>query len=492
LVVLAALVAAGAVLRFVTRSPLWLDEALSVNLAELPVADLASALRHDGHPGLYYVVLGVWIDLFGNSDAAVRALSGVASLAAVPVLWAATRRRFGTRAAFHVAALAATSPFFIRYGSESRMYAMVALTTAAGWWAIEAARERPTWPRLAVVAAVAAVAVNTHYWMIWLVGTVLVLALLAWCRGPTATRQAALRIGAAVGLGAATFVVWLPVFVEQAAHTGTPWADRARPAEIAVETVEGLGGGMRFEPVLLGIALVVMAVLGTFAVETTRDRVSLGTRVPSVAAGVVAVAALTLVSGGAVAIISGTGFEARYAAVVIPLLVALAARGTSFLPPRAGLAALVLLASMGLAVSVDDARRDRTQGEDVAAIIDEQAQSGDVVVFCPDQLAPATIRSLRHDGPRFTYPPTDDPRFVDWYDYADRIAAADPVQFAADVDAAAGDEGIWLVFMTSYRGFDARCETIASVLGTGRPQQTVLVGSTAFEPMFLQHFGAAS
>jgi hypothetical protein len=388
--------------------------------------------------------------------------------------------------------LAATSPFFIRYGSESRMYALMALTTAAGWWAIESARERPTWPRLAAVAAVAAVAVNTHYWMIWLVGTVLALALVVWLRGPTATRRAAVRIGAAVGVGAATFVGWLPVFFDQVAHTGTPWADRARPAEIAVETVEGLGGGTRFEPVLLGIALVVMALLGTFAVQTTRDRITLATRVPSVAAGLVAVTTLTLVSGGAVAVISGSAFEARYAAVVMPLVVALAARGTSSLPPRAGLAALVVLASMGVAVAVDDARRDRTQGEDVAAIIDEQAQPGDVVVFCPDQLAPATIRYLGHDGTRLTFPPTDDPRFVDWYDYADRIAATDPVQFAADVDAAAGSDGIWLVFMTSYRGFDAHCETISSVLGAGRPQQTVLVGSTVFEPMFLQRFGAAS
>src|SRR4051812_39100045 len=37
----------GGVLRFVTRSPLWLDEALSVNIAKLPLGDIGSALRHD-------------------------------------------------------------------------------------------------------------------------------------------------------------------------------------------------------------------------------------------------------------------------------------------------------------------------------------------------------------------------------------------------------------------------------------------------------------
>jgi hypothetical protein len=162
------------------------------------------------------------------------------------------------------------------------------------------------------------------------------------------------------------------------------------------------------------------------------------------------------------------------------------------LTPRTGLVVLTLLASMGVAVAIDDARRDRTQGEDVASMIDDQAGPGDVVVFCPDQLAPAAIRSLEHDGEHLTYPPTEDPRFVDWYDYRDRIESADPVRFAADVDRAAGDDGIWLVMMTSYRGFGARCETIATVLGDDRPQRTLLVGSTAFEPMFLLHFGAAS
>ena len=70
-------VLAGAVLRFATRSSLWLDEALSVNIARLPIGDIASWLRHDGHPPLYYVVLHGWIELFGSGDTAVRALSGV-------------------------------------------------------------------------------------------------------------------------------------------------------------------------------------------------------------------------------------------------------------------------------------------------------------------------------------------------------------------------------------------------------------------------------
>ena len=256
-----------------------------------------------------------------------------------------------------------------------------------------------------------------------------------------------------------------------------------------METVEAVGGGMRFEPVLLGIVLLMTAVLGALAVDTTKDRISLGTRVPDVTAGLVVVITATLGSGGVVAIITGGGFEARYAAVVVPMFIALVARGTSVMPSGAGILTLVLLASLGVAVAVDDARRDRTQGEDVATLIDEHAETGDVVVFCPDQLGPATLRSLDHAGAQISYPPTADPRFVDWYDYLDRVDELDPLRFASDVDVMAGDGSIWLVMMTSYRGFEARCETISSAFATTRPQQTLLVGNTAFEPMFLHHFG---
>src|SRR3546814_973286 len=92
----AALVAVGMVLRFVTTSPLWLDEALSVNIASLPLGDIGDALRQDGHPPLYYWLLHGWMSVFGDGDVAVRSLSGVAGLLALPLAWEAGRRRAGT------------------------------------------------------------------------------------------------------------------------------------------------------------------------------------------------------------------------------------------------------------------------------------------------------------------------------------------------------------------------------------------------------------
>jgi hypothetical protein len=64
---------------------MWLDEAQTAAIADRPFGDVFDALRVDGAPPLYYVLLHGWIQLFGASDAAVRALSSLFSLLALPV-----------------------------------------------------------------------------------------------------------------------------------------------------------------------------------------------------------------------------------------------------------------------------------------------------------------------------------------------------------------------------------------------------------------------
>src|SRR5947209_20006208 len=66
-----AAVVLGIALRFVSRGPLWLDEAQSLAIARRPLSQLADALRHDGAPPLYYVLLHVWTQVFGNSTFAL-------------------------------------------------------------------------------------------------------------------------------------------------------------------------------------------------------------------------------------------------------------------------------------------------------------------------------------------------------------------------------------------------------------------------------------
>ena len=483
--------AAGAALRFVAPSPMWLDEVLSVNIASLSVGDAVQALRHDGHPLLYYAVLGVWLDGFGDSDLAARSLSGLFSLAAAAAIWAATRRRLGAEAARYAAVLALTSPFLVRYGSEARMYALVVLLAAAGWLLTELAVERRSLVRLAALAAVVAAGLHTHYWMIWLAAAASAVLAARWLRTP-ASRPVLTPVLAAYGCGWIGLAPWLPVLVKQFAHTGTPWAKWARPAEVAVESIEALGGGTRFEPVLLGVALAGAAVLGATLVRTGPHGVELGWPGRHRGAPLAAVAALTLAGGGLAAMALGSAFEARYTAVVVPLLLALAGRGLAGLPRWAAPAALAALAVFGVAVSVDEARRDRTQGEEVADAIDAGARQGDIVVACPDQLAPAVLRYLDAGLTVLTHPPTSDPRFVDWYDYSERIAAASASATAAAAASGVGPTGaIWLVTAPGYRGFETSCDSLAATLRHGRKAERVVAARPTYEHMALVRLAAA-
>src|SRR5918992_5959561 len=110
----------------------WIDEGLSVGIADRPLGEIPDALRLDGSPPLYYVILHGWMQLAGTSEEAVRSLSLVFALLAVPVAWGGAGALFGTRAGWVAAVLSATNPFLTIYAQEARMYALAALLALVG------------------------------------------------------------------------------------------------------------------------------------------------------------------------------------------------------------------------------------------------------------------------------------------------------------------------------------------------------------------------
>lgn len=67
---------------------LWRDEAFSVLIAERPIGSFLGALNFE--PPIYYVLLHIWIRIFGTSEIAVRSLSvvGFALATIVVIFWA--------------------------------------------------------------------------------------------------------------------------------------------------------------------------------------------------------------------------------------------------------------------------------------------------------------------------------------------------------------------------------------------------------------------
>lgn len=475
----------GVLLRLYTRSELWLDEALTVHIAELPLRELPDALRRDGAPPLYYVLLHGWMRVFGDGNVAVRSLSALFSVATLPLLMRAGRRVGGPVVGWAALALLATSPFAIRYATEARMYSLVALLVAAGWLAVTNALESRRRVHLAAVGLCAGALLLTHYWSFYLVGiTGGALLLQAWRRPER--RRGALAVAGAIAVGAIVlFGPWVPQFLFQAAHTGTPWGIAPGPVEVAFTTLVDLGGGPFPEGQALAGLLAALALLALFgrAVDANRIELDLRTR-PGVRPEAV-VAALTLLVAVSVGVLTASAFATRYTSVAFPLIVLVAAYGLRSLADRRLLAGVVAVACvLGAIGGVRNIVLRRTSADTVVQLIAENGgRPGDLVVYCPDQLGPDVTRVLPDGYRESTFPDGADPKIVDWVDYGDRMRAADPRAFANDMLARSGGRNIWYVWMPGYRTLGKHCQRINDTFGNARPGNRQLLDPdlTVFE-----------
>jgi hypothetical protein len=496
----AAAVAVGLVLRFLPRSGMWLDEALTTNISALPLGEIGDALRRDGHPPLFYWLLHLWSS-FGESDWWLRALPGVCSVLTLPLSYVAgcrLARRSGAsglgvrRTGLLALAVMAVMPFGIRFAAEARMYSLVMLLVLAGYLVVddllegrrgsEARRLAP----LAVAAAVVAGALLwTHYWSMWLLGAVGLLALWRAWREQDAARRAGAR-ALVVGLvgGGVLFLPWVPNLLYQTQHTGTPWGKLFGPASVAVITLVDFAGAEFGIAQLLSYVLVVLAVLAAVAVFEGPRKVVLGAHLAPRIRNEVLVLTTTMALGWVTSYSSGNTFSSRYASVVYPLFVLCVAAGLATLRTR--LVTLVTLAAVLVActwggISTVNFARSQTDAvvdgfeQDVATHGVEDV----VVVACPDQLGVATQRQLDRmvdrDVEVVPYPTAGDPRFVDWVDYGERNEASDPAEFLARLsDRLTPSTTVYLVGSFQYRTFEGKCEALFNQLAARGPVERLV------------------
>lgn len=492
---IAGILALGVVLRFVTQSDLWADEVLSVNIARLPLGQIPAALRHDGAPPLYYFLLHAWMRWFGTGSASVRSLSGIVGVATFVPVWYAGRRLDDRRVrlgapiggprivAWSALLLFAMSPFAIRYSTETRMYALVMLGVVLGYLALARALEQPTLPRLAAVAAVTGLLLATHYWAFPLLGVTTALLMVWAIRGRADRQRAARRAMAAVAVGCLTFVPWVPSFLYQLRHTGTPWGAPVSPFGSWATAFKSFGGNAH----LAGWILVVLVLLGLFAtaLDGRHFSVDMATRPGVRLEAIVAVA--TLAIGLLIARTSGTTFEGRYASVVFPLFVLVGAFGlTVFANAQIRIGVLTFALVLGAWGGISNAERNRTQAYQLVPIIRAGAVPGDVVLFCPDSIGTDVVGRLRTDLRTISFPRFTSPARIDWVDYEARVRSADPAKFADRVLRIAKGRTIWFVDTNNGTFVDQQCVKVADNLTLHRPDR---VRELEPDPYFFEHHG---
>jgi mannosyltransferase len=487
----------GVIARFVTVSPLWLDEALTVNIARLPLGEIPEALRHDGAPPLYYLMLHGWMAVFGGGDVATRALSGIFAVASLPLMWPAGRRlmadgpeRMSRWVAWAAVLLLASSPFSIRYATEVRMYSLVVFLVLAGFLALDAILRdlQPSRWATVVLALATGLLLLTHYWGFFLVAAVAALLAPRLRDADPVRRRGARRALSAMAGGSLLLLPWLPSFVSQVRYTGTPWGLPPR-ARAVFDIVLQFAGGFQDTAVPLGLLLYGLLALGLCGTAGGGGLITLDLRGRPPGRMLAATVGLTMALAVVVGQITGSAFAIRYASVVLPMVLLLGAVGTATLADTwVGPATLALAVVLGFATAIPNLAGDRTTAARVAAALQAGAQPGDVVAYCPDQLGPAVDRVLeRGSGPelvQITFPRGRGPELVDWvgYEAANKAAATGP--FARMLlDRAGADRSVWVVWAPNYRTFGTKCQDLLTDLHQARPweRKVLTVSTNTFE-----------
>ena len=465
-------------LRFWTRSDMWLDEALTVNISRLPLSQFPAALRQDGSPPLYYFLLHFWMEAFGYGDLAVRSLSGVLGVISLPLTWVVGRRLGRRVVAWTATLLVATSPFAVRYSTENRMYMLIVVLTLIGLLALLSALERPSWLRLIGVAVVCGLLLLSHYWCLYLIGAVILM--LAWMSRPGQPRAgASRRVLVAVIAGFLLLAPWGGVLVAQLLHTGTPWSQPASFAAM-VNAVSNFAGGASSAGRALGLVFFGLAGLGLFgrALDHYRIELDLHTRPRA--------RAVAWISGGSLilAIIGGvvlrSAFSERYTAVMFAAFIFLVSMGLAVLTePRIRYGVLAVATALSLAGSVPNITTNRTQAARLTAEIEKLGSPGDLIVYCPDQLGPGAARVLTGPFRQTTYPRGIPPYRVDWVDYAKVARESKPGAFARSMVADAAGHNIWLVWSPDYLTIGSKCQLVEQALAALRPHSRLLIAQQA-------------
>jgi mannosyltransferase len=389
----------------------WIDEGLSVGIADRSLGDIPGVLRQDGSPPLYYLLLSLWMDVAGRSEASVHGFSVVFSVLCVPVAFWAGWTLFGRRTAWIAALLAAVNPFLTQYAQEGRMYALLALlglVSLTCWLQAfttdaDAVRRGP-----AIGFAVAfAAMLYTHNWALFFGAATGIawLALLWRARGEERARL--LRTGLlAYGGIVVLYAPWIPNALYQAAHTGAPWSKAPSLAALASVPARMLGE-------VAEVAVFLAAGAGVLTLLRTRGALSRAT------AALLAIGVLTIVLAWLGSQVSPAWANRYLAAGIAPFLL-LAAAGFA----HAGRLGLVGLALVAVLWAIDGAPSQKSNVREVAESIAPSLRPGDLVVATqPEQVS--VLEYYLPEGLRYgtLTGPVRDTGVTDWRDGVERLEA---------------------------------------------------------------------
>ncbi len=249
---------------------LWYDEGVTYGHSLRSIPQLIEALQQNVHGPAYFALIGLWEDLVGHSEFALRAPSVLFSLLSVALTYALGKRLYGPLAGLAASALVALNTFSIYYAQEARMYAMLSAIAAASMLALVSFLERTCgrrWAGLAL-ALLNALGIYTHYSYALVMLSQGLLALLWLAADYRADKGRAWRAFmaycAANLLTIALFLPWLPLALSNISEQSN--VAEAVPLDQMARIIQGwLAFGRTFSASItsgIGVAMYIFLIFG--------------------------------------------------------------------------------------------------------------------------------------------------------------------------------------------------------------------------------------
>jgi hypothetical protein len=397
---------------------LWSDEANTVATAARPLGDIPGVLWHGGGAPLYFLILHVWISLFGDGEAWLHVLSVLFGLSSIPLaLWLGWSL-FGRRAGYLAALLFAFNAYLTQYAEEVRPYELLAVLGLLATGAFVHAfvfRHRRGWLPLFAIALALLAYTDAAGVLLWAAAGIALVPLAARAEDRRGlVRDAALAFGGALVL----FAPWLPTLIHQVADATAPW--HFAPLLGANEPRQTLGSDRVDAVFALGVLAGLAPML---AAERRRSRET------TAALALLALSAAGFLVAGLGSIFAPIWIARYFGPIVAPLLM-LAALGCA----RSGIFGLVaaVITCAFLANAASFIATYKSDMSDVGAELSSTLRPGDTVLVAqPEQAALAAY--YLPGGLRFATALGADPRPgpMDWDGALSRLRAASPAGVVA-------------------------------------------------------------
>jgi len=152
---------------------LWLDEAISANVAKMPIGEIIKNFSvNDFHPPIFYWFLDLWTKIFGSNVVVLRLSSVLFSLITIYFVYLIGTKIKNKKIGILAALFLAINPLFVYYSQELRMYSMATMWLIIGFYYFVKIKSKKYLKKdLVIFNLMMALAFGTFYGSIFLIAS---------------------------------------------------------------------------------------------------------------------------------------------------------------------------------------------------------------------------------------------------------------------------------------------------------------------------------